>query len=207
MVRRIEQPSSVDHDRVVEIYLKAAQIFHQKGFDATSMSDIAEGVNLTKAGLYYYISSKEELLFAIMDYAMTLLQDRVIVPSSAIENPERRLEFCIEEHARLVMGDAKVISILTDEMAGLSAEHQRQMRNRKRVYFDLIRDSLNALMEQGKLRPMDTTVAAFSMFGAIMWLPRWYDPSGGKGSDEIIRELKNSLLYGMLGVPRDRAAE
>ncbi len=201
MARRVEPPTPVDRDRTVEIYLTAAQIFHQQGFDATSMADIAEGVNLTKAGLYYYISSKEELLYAIMDYAMTLLQDRVIVPSLTIEDPQKRLEFCIEEHARLVMGDAKVISILTDEMAGLNAEHREQIRNRKRVYFDLIRDALNALQTQGKLRPLDTTVAAFSIFGAIMWLARWYDPSGSRSQDEIIRELKNSLLHGVLGKP------
>ncbi|MCA9099109.1 MAG: helix-turn-helix transcriptional regulator, partial [Planctomycetaceae bacterium] len=88
MARRLDQQIPVDKDRLVEIYLTAAQIFHQQGFDATSMSDIAEGVNLTKAGLYYYISSKEELLNAIMDYAMTLLQDRVVTPSTNIEDPQ-----------------------------------------------------------------------------------------------------------------------
>lgn len=199
MGRRIEPQLTVDRDRVVEIYLKAAQIFHQQGFDATSMSDIAEGVNLTKAGLYYYISSKEELLYAIMDYAMTLLQDRVVTPSSNIEDPQERLEFCIEEHARLVMGDAKVLSILTDEMAGLSQEHQKQIRERKRVYFDLIRETLETLIAQGKLGERDTTVAAFSIFGAIMWLPRWYNPNGSKSDEHIITELKRSILHGVLG--------
>lgn len=199
MVRRLDQQIPVDKDRLVEIYLTAAQIFHQQGFDATSMSDIAEGVNLTKAGLYYYISSKEELLNAIMDYAMTLLQDRVVTPSSNIEDPQDRLEFCIEEHSRLVMGDAKVLSILTDEMAGLSQEHQKQIRERKRVYFDLIRDTLDMLIAEGKMSPRDTTVAAFSIFGAIMWLPRWYDPRGSKPDEHIIAELKRSILYGVLG--------
>lgn len=199
MARRTEQASAEDGDRVVEIYLKAAQIFHEQGFDATSMSDIAEGVGLTKAGLYYYISSKEDLLYAIMDYAMTLLQDRVIVRSRQIEDSQTRLSFCIEEHARLVMGEAKVLSILTDEMSGLSQEHRRQIRDRKRVYFDLIRGTLEELISEGKMHPRDTTVAAFSIFGAIMWLARWYDPEGSKREDQIVSELKSSLLYGVLG--------
>lgn len=45
-------------DRTIDIYTKAAEIFHEQGFDATSMSSIAAAVDLTKAGLYYYIESK-----------------------------------------------------------------------------------------------------------------------------------------------------
>jgi len=84
-------------------------------------------------------------------------------------------------------------------MAGLSQEHQKQIRERKRGYFDLIRDTLDMLIAEGKMSPRDTTVAAFSIFGAIMWLPRWYDPRGSKPDEHIIAELKRSILYGVLG--------
>ena len=62
----------VEAGRATEIYDKAAQIFYEKGFDATSMDDLAKAMQITKAGLYYYIESKEDLLFAIMNSGNTI---------------------------------------------------------------------------------------------------------------------------------------
>ena len=88
-------------DRTVDIYTKAAEIFHEQGFDATSMSIIAAAVDLTKAGLYYYIESKEDLLFAIMNYAMERLETEVIEPSRQVADPSERLQ---EHHRRGTAG-------------------------------------------------------------------------------------------------------
>ncbi len=49
-----------DNGRKIEILRSAALLFHKKGFDATSMNDIAKAVSLTKPGLYYYVQSKED---------------------------------------------------------------------------------------------------------------------------------------------------
>ena len=113
-------------DRAEEIYVKAARIFHEKGFDATSMNDLAEAFQLTKAGLYYYIKSKEELLFAIMSFGMDCLERHVLTPARAEPDAERRLRLILKAHARLLTEGSKAIAILSDEMAGLSAKHRRQ---------------------------------------------------------------------------------
>ena len=83
----IETSISDDKGRKVEILRAAAQLFHEKGFHATSMNDISKAVNLTKPGLYRHVESKEELLYAIMDHAMSRLQEGVICPGDVAVRP------------------------------------------------------------------------------------------------------------------------
>ncbi len=104
------------------------------------MSIIAAAVDLTKAGLYYYIESKEDLLYAIMNYAMERLETEVIEPSRTVADPTERLKSIIARHGRLLTEGNKAITILTDEIEGLKPKHRKQILDRKRVYFDFVRE-------------------------------------------------------------------
>jgi AcrR family transcriptional regulator len=192
-------------DRTIDIYTKAAEIFHEQGFDATSMSNIAAAVDLTKAGLYYYIESKEDLLFAIMNYAMERLETMVIEPSREIADPEARLRSIIERHGRLLTEGNKAITILTDEIEGLKPKHRRQILDRKRVYFDFVRGTLDELGTKNELREVNTTVATFAIFGMLLWLPRWFLPAGRLTSEDIIAELGKIATGGLLNGSHEAA--
>ena len=87
-----QKPPTVNDDaRAVDIYREAARIISEKGFDATSMGDIAETVDLTKGGLYYYIKGKKALLYAIMNFVLNLLEEEVIEIAAEEKNPDRRV--------------------------------------------------------------------------------------------------------------------
>jgi AcrR family transcriptional regulator len=73
-----------------EICLTAAHTFVQRGFDATSVNDIAAALGITKAGLYHYISSKESLLFDIITLGLDSIDEEVIEPTRDIADPEAR---------------------------------------------------------------------------------------------------------------------
>jgi AcrR family transcriptional regulator len=162
------------------------------------MSTIAAAVELTKAGLYYYIESKEDLLFAIMNYAMERLESEVIEPSRSVADPEGRLRSIIMRHGRLLTEGNKAITILTDEIEGLKPKHRKQILDRKRVYFDFVRDTLEALRASGKLRDVNTTVATFGLFGTMLWLPRWFRPDGRLSSERVIEEIVGIATRGLL---------
>jgi AcrR family transcriptional regulator len=185
-------------DRTVDIYTKAAEIFHEQGFDATSMSNIAQAVELTKAGLYYYIESKEDLLFAIINMAMEWLETKVIEPSRQFADPEERLRSIIACHGKLLTEGNKAITLLTDEIEGLKPKHRRQILDRKRVYFDFVRSTLEELRAAGKLRDVNSTVATFSLFGTLLWLPRWFRTDGSLAGPQVIEEITSIVLGGLL---------
>ena len=67
--------ASDETNRLGEIYRAAALLICEKGYDATSMNDIAEAVGLTKAGIYHHIEGKKDLLFSIMNFGMDELDE------------------------------------------------------------------------------------------------------------------------------------
>jgi AcrR family transcriptional regulator len=194
---------SDEPDRLDEIYRVAAQLICEKGYDATSMNDIAEAVGITKAGVYHHIQGKKDLLFRIMNFGMDELDENVIVPARAIPDAETKLRSIITNHVRLITSHItpqgyNPVTIVVDEVAGLTPEHRRKISQRKRVYVDMIRETLKQLREEGKLREVDVTIATFSLLGTMLWLSRWYHPDGRLTPEQVIEEISKLTLGGLL---------
>ena len=189
-----------DH-RVGGIYRKAAAMISERGFDGTSMNQIAEALGFTKPALYYHVKGKKELLFSIMSFAMDRLDEAVVAPARAIADAEERLRLIIARHARLLTREesaAEAVSILMDETRGLNDELRARITRRKRAYFELLRGTLEELAAAGRLRPVDTTVGAFSLLGMVMWIVRWYQPTGPRTADDVVRDVTEIAVGGML---------
>ena len=192
-----------DLGRLGEIYRVAAQIICEKGFDATSMNDIAEAVGITKAGVYHHIPAKKDLLFRIMNFGLDELDAAVIMPARAVADAESRLRSIIHNHVRLITSHSTAqgynpVTIVVDEVAGLTPAHRRKIDERKRVYVDLIRETLKQLKDEGRLRDLEVTAAAFSLLGMILWLSRWYHPDGRLTPEQVADEISKMALGGVL---------
>jgi AcrR family transcriptional regulator len=193
--------------RRAEICRTAAQIFRERGYDATSVSDIARSLGITKAGLYHYFESKEALLFEITAYGLDRVRDDVIVPVRGIRDPEERLRQLVIRHANIATYGRGAVAQLVDEVRALPPGSRKQLEERMRAYFDLVRDTLRELRAAGRLRDVDPTVAAFGLIGTILWLPRWFRQNGRLSQEAVAREIANIALGGLIRptVPRRRA--
>jgi AcrR family transcriptional regulator len=191
--------------RRADICRTAAQIFRQRGFDATSVSDIAQALGLTKAGLYHYFESKEALLFEIMTFGLDRVRDEVIVPVRAIRDPEERLRQLIVRHACITTIGHGAVAHLGDEIRALPPAARKQIERRMRVYFDLVRDTLAELKAAGRLVDLDPTVATFSIIGMILWLPRWFRADGRLTQEQVAADIARLALAGVLA-PAPRPA-
>ena len=191
-------PTTNKGKRASVVYRVAAEIMCHKGYEATSMNDIAEAAGLTKAGIYHYIRGKEDLLFGIMTYAMDNVDQGIIAPAREIEDPEQRLRALIERHAQSIIEGVGAITIVLEEMPGLTAAHRRTITARKRAYFEFIRQTLEQLAAQGKLRDLNPTTAAFALLGMIIWISRWYRRDGAITPAEAIRDYVEIGLNGVL---------
>jgi len=197
---KLKQKSTTPRDKVYEI---AAEVFHRKGYDNTSMSDIAEAVGLTKAGLYHHIPSKESLLFTILDYGMDMTEAYVVDPLEAIADPVRRLKKMIELHLKLILeGRRLAVTGLLHECQGLSKPHQAKINRRKKQYVRLVTELVSEVMQKsnGKAAdPPDPKVAALALLGMLNWTYQWYKPSGSVKPDEVVREFQDLFIHGVLG--------
>jgi AcrR family transcriptional regulator len=176
----------------------AAQIFRDRGYDATSVSDIARALGMTKAGLYHHFESKEALLLEIMNYGLDRVRDDVIIPVRAIRDPEERLRQLVVRHARIATRGRGAIAHLGDEIRALPPAARKQLEERMRAYVDLVRDTIRELRAAGRLRDVDPTVATFSLIGMILWLPRWFRQDGGLTQAQVAEEVTKLALGALL---------
>jgi AcrR family transcriptional regulator len=186
------------NSRRAQICRTAAQIFNDRGFDATSVSDIAGALKMTKAGLYHYFESKEALLLEIMNFGLDRVRDEVILPVQEIADPEERLRQIVVRHARITTRAHGAVTQLSGETRALPTAARRQVEQRMRIYIDLVRGTLTDLQSAGRLRDLDPTVAAFSLIGMILWLPRWFRPGGRLTTEQAANEIAEMALGGLL---------
>jgi TetR/AcrR family transcriptional regulator, cholesterol catabolism regulator len=184
--------------RRTEICLTAAHTFVERGFDATSVNDIAAALGITKAGLYHYISSKESLLFDIVTLGLDSIDEEVIGPTREIADPEERFLDIVLRHALLATCNDGVITLLIDEVHALPQAQRKKVNLRRRKYFEYVRQTLRELEAGGRLQDIDPTVAAFSVIGAIMWLPQWFRPGGRLSSEEVAEEMVEFIALGVV---------
>ena len=187
--------------RKMKILRQAAQIFLEQGYDATSMSQIAELCQITKPGLYYHFKSKQELLFSVMSVALDVLEKNTLAATLAATGHEDRLRRIINTHARIVTdeGDGAFTILVTQETKALTPEDRRIIQHRMRSHVDLIRATLGALESEGRLRNLDNSVAAFSILGMVVWIARWFRASGPLDSREVADQVTDLAMAAVLG--------
>jgi AcrR family transcriptional regulator len=184
-------------DRAQEIYLTAAQLFVEKGVESTSLADIAAALNITKAGLYYYFESKQELLFRIVTLGLDSVKNEVLDPAREIKDAEERLKFIILNHARLAAEGNHAVIIISHEINSLSFTQREAILKRRRDYFEFVRHTLVELQKDEKLGEIDITTATFTLFGMILWLPRWFRPNGKLSVETVCEDVCEMALKGL----------
>ena len=192
-------PTVSDDQRAVDIYRKAADILYSRGFNATSMGDIAETVDLTKGGLYYYIKGKEALLFAIMSFAMSSLESRVLQPVGNLNDNEDKLGKMIAAHVLLALDEPAPMLVLADEDEGLNAQHRAQMRERKAKYSAAFCETIEGVLRKHPELQRDPRVATEVILSLVGGVVRWFDPAAGIEREEVIRQVQEMGLDAVRG--------
>lgn len=191
-------------ERYRAILETSARVICLKGYEGTSMQEIAQACDLTKAGLYHHIQSKENLLLAIMDYGMDLFEEQVLSQVSSIPDPVLRLKACMARNIKLVTrGWSKEITIILHEHATLHGPAAAQINVRKKRYVRFLEESFQEAIDKGLIRPVNPQVAAFSFLGMVLWIYKWFKPDG-KLTDEEVAEGMVDLLFTGLEPQRSR---
>lgn len=177
----------------------AARVICAKGYEGASIQEIAEACGLTKAGLYHHIESKENLLYAIMNYGMDLFEEQVLSQVSSIPDPVERLRACMEKNIKLVTrGSSKEVTIILHEHATLTGAPGKHINARKKRYVRFLEASFSEAVAKGQIRTVNATVAAYSFLGMILWIYKWYRPDGELSDDRISDDMIDLLFTGLV---------
>ncbi len=187
-------------NKLGQIYDVAATLICAKGFDATSVNDIADAMNLTKGGLYHYIDGKQDLLYKVMNFALETLEEEVMVPARAEVDAMRRLELIVRNHSLIIMRGSSPMTILMDEVSGLSEQQQAEVLKRQLDYYAVVSGTLKDLKKEGKLNDFNPSTAAHSLIGMILYLSRWYRREGKMTDEQVVEELLRIVRGGFVKV-------
>ena len=186
-----------------EILRTAARLFQQRGYDATSMNDVAAALKLSKGGLYHHFQSKDEILYEIMNHAMEITQDRVLNPVRGIADPEERLRALIRLHIEVVLSPRdREITVMLHENHPLPAALRKRINARKKEYIHFLENLMAEVQKQtqqsrpakGKVTPR---AAAFALLGMVNWIYQWHKPEGSLQAQNLVPQFTDLIFGGI----------
>jgi AcrR family transcriptional regulator len=188
-----------------DIIQAAAQIIREKGYHGTSMQDIADAVNLQKASLYHHVTSKQDILFTILEQALDMLISdmRAVVDSDL--NPEEKLRLAMQVYMGRLTEDADLATVLLLEHRSLEDNLCTRHNTRRDRYESLWRKIIQDGVSMGVFRPVDVTVATFAILGVQNWMITWFKSGGRLSALELSDHFSDLFLRG-LRVDKDPSA-
>ena len=182
-----------------DILLAAAQVFRQKGFHAASMNDIAQSVSLQKASLYHHISSKQEILLALLERGLDLLIQRIGEVAAQTDGAAPRLRRSMAVYLETLVEHVDVASVLLFEHRSLDAALREQHIPRRDQFESLWRGMIQDGVEEGQFHCSDPGLAAKYLLGVLNWTLTWYRPGGPLGAAEIADQFADFFFDGLRG--------
>lgn len=186
--------------RLEQILRQAAAVFCAKGFDRASIRDIARATGVSLAGLYYYFSSKEHLLYLIQRHAFKTILGRARQALQALREPEERLRTFVRLHLAFFLDHPNEMKVLTHEVGALENSRRRELNAIKKAYYWLLIDQVEALKQARKLKGLNARLAALSLFGMMNWIYQWYNSKVDPDAETMAREMSEIFLRGIFGV-------
>jgi AcrR family transcriptional regulator len=181
-----------------DILLAAAQVFSEKGFHAASMQDIAERVNLQKASLYHHVSSKQEILVALLDRALDLLTERLMLVMDQPLPIEDKLRQAMASYLETLTEHRELSAVLLMEYRSLDPELYARHIPRRDRYESLWRVLIQQGIEEGVFCCCDPVMATRALLGVMNWTITWYRKGGPLQPLEVARQYTDLFLFGLL---------
>ena len=199
--KNVVPAASAQYDRKREVLLReAAASFNRRGYHGTSLAEIAKKLGVTKAALYTYVPSKEELLYYCHDSAMDTAMESLQKAREEGADGLQKLSITLRRYLELMLGEEGGYVVLLEENA-MKPVHMRAIVKR-RDQFEL---GLRALVEEGiadgSIVACNAKLAVFMAMGALNWSRKWYRPNGEWTGPQIAFALTQMLERSLSAKP------
>ena len=168
----------------------ASELFREHGYAGTSIRDIARALSVQGASLYAHVTSKEDVLWAIVDRAATRFERAADAAESNAEvthpgDPVEALAELVRAHVDVLTRDVGEASVFVHEWRALGAGRRDQILERRDAYQARFRRRIEDGIAVGGFAMTDPAVATNTLLSAMNGLATWYDPAGRLGADRI----------------------
>ncbi|MGJ6968518.1 TetR/AcrR family transcriptional regulator [Streptosporangium sp. G11] len=204
LARREQNASWVERRNAV--LTAASDALRARGYQALSMSDIAQRLGSDRASVYYYFASKQEIFLGLVEQAVQANVELIEKVAASDEPATARLRAVIESLAESYERHYPYLHLYVQEdMRRLSESEspdERHLLELARRYDEAVLRIARDGVESGEFRrDADPHMIKFAVLGAVNWTHRWFVPGGRLSGAEVGRELADIFLRGVLAAP------
>jgi AcrR family transcriptional regulator len=196
--RRLRRPRNADPNAStrVDIMKSAAKAFRRLGYHGATVEQIAAALKMKKGNLYYYFKNKEAILFACHQYSLDELNRLLEEVERSGLSADEKLRRLIVAFVHTILDELHGTALFLD-LEALSPVHLKAVIARRDTFDRGVRRVLEEGMATGTFGPGDAKLRAFALFGAVNWIPRWFNPEGPASSQEIADHFADFLIGGL----------
>ncbi|BCF86389.1 TetR family transcriptional regulator (plasmid) [Rhodococcus qingshengii] len=176
----------------------AANVFYRRGYDTATVGDIAEALDVTKAALYYYVDSKEELLYEIIREMHLLNLSNLEIAETHTGDAQSRLWNYFVGHARVNLEHLEKATVVYRDLSHLSSGRRREIVFLRDKTQSFVRDLLTqAVTEKTVCTLVNIDLASIEMFTTVNAVFSWYQPSGILEPGPAARHVADFVIAGV----------
>lgn len=183
--------------RKEQIISSAASLFKEKGYNVTTMRDIALFLNIEAASLYHHIKSKEEILeticFAMADNFLTAISE----VNDIYFNAEEKLRMAIKNHVHILTENQAQSAVFMHEWRHLPGASLRDFKEMRNNYEEGFRKIIEEGINEDLFSAVDLKFAVLSILSSVNWINEWYSPEGKMTPDEIASKISDFVISGL----------
>lgn len=195
---RREAVTGRSNEMALKVGRVAARLFNKKGYLETNMEDIARASRLSKGGIYHYFSSKDEILFFILDHYLNTILEGLEPELAEIEDPSSKIRHLVSRHIRLYTDYISESKTLLHEAHCLPSRYYGAIAEKERRYYQIVARTLTEFFGgRSVVTKARITVLTFLLFGMCNWIYSWYDPKGPATPDELSETIWTVFLKGL----------
>ena len=183
--------------RLEEVLQSAANIFFAKGYHATSIEDVARDVGMLKGSLYYYIKSKDDLLFRLLLAGIEDSDAHIARQIDPRGDPVEQLERAIRAQIDYIIENRVQFGLFLHEFDSLSGKRQHKLISVMSRYNSRFVERVQRAQEQDKLIQGEPWIIVNGILGMCNWLYRWYDPDQATDSEQIKNVFVRMIFEGI----------
>jgi AcrR family transcriptional regulator len=183
--------------RKEQIILVAARLFKQKGYEASSMRDIANELNIEAASLYHHIKSKEEILELICFGMAQKFLSSISEVNDIYFNAEEKLRKAILHHVEIITEDIDKSAVFLREWRSLPSKSLVDFRELRDHYENEFTTIIVNGIQEDVFENIDKKFAVLSILSSVNWINEWYHPDGKMKANEISQKISDFVLGGL----------
>lgn len=202
---KLGKRGKISEDRWRAILDAAAEIFARKGYEGTTIRDIADAVGMLAGSLYYYISTKEDLLFALVDEihrdGRRLMED----PPISAGDPLEAIRETVFRHVRFTAENVVRTAVFYDDFRYLAHERKAAIVEYRRSYELEVAGLIERGQKQGVFKAtVEPELAAIALLGFLNSIHQWYRPGGQWTPDQLAEAYAELAVGGLVSPPAAR---